>query len=103
MAHHHFLDTAVARMNRDLKTMAGRSVRRMEARAHNLENPEQRAAFLSEKPQELRVPGGDRTVPFYANKSIGIGVSFLGTNEAVALGAYAFALHSLDQPRMTLR
>ena len=83
-------------MNGDLKTMEGRSVRRMEVTAYNLENAEQRAAFLSEKPRELQVPGTDFTVPFFANKSIGVGVSVLGTNEAVALGAYSYALHALD-------
>ena len=96
LAHRHFLDTAVARMNGDLKTMEGRSVRRMEVTAYNLENAGQRAAFLSEKPRELRVPGAEFTVPFFANKSIGVGVSVLGTNEAVALGAYSYALHALD-------
>lgn len=102
LAHRHFLDTTVARMNGELKTMAGRSVRRMETRAYNLEDSEQRAAFLCEKSQELRVPGVDLTVPFFADKSIGIGVSVLGTNEAVAQGAYAFALHALDGPRQPI-
>jgi hypothetical protein len=44
----------------------------------------------------------DLTVPFFADKSIGIGVSVLGTNEAVAQGAYALALHSLDGPRQPI-
>jgi len=38
-------------------------------------------------------------VPFFADKSCGIGVSVLGTSEAVAQGAYAFALHALDGSR----
>lgn len=96
LAHSHFLDTAVARMNGKLRTVAGRALRRMEVKAYNLENSEQRSAFLDESPQMLRVAGTDRTVPFFVDKSIGVGVSVLGTNEAVALGAYAFALQALD-------
>ncbi len=32
-----------------------------------------------------------------ADRSIGVGVSRLGTSEAIALGAHAFALRQLDR------
>jgi glucokinase len=35
-------------------------------------------------------------VNYDSEKRIGIAISKLGTSKAVAVGAYAFALHSLD-------
>ncbi len=96
LAHRHFLSAAVERMNGKLQTSTGRSIRRMEVQAYNLEDSKQRTAFLNERSEEIRVPDTDVTVPYFAKKSIGVGVSVLGTNQAVALGAYAYALQALD-------
>ena len=56
----------------------------------------QRTAFLQGDVHQLPVPGTDRTVPYDALKRTGVGLSRLGTSEATALGAYAFALARLD-------
>ena len=98
LGHRYFLSTAVARMNSHLRTHTGERVRRMEVTAYNLEDSEERKTFLSERPSQLRVPGTQRQVSYFADKSIGVGVSVLGTSEAVALGAYAAALQRLDAP-----
>ncbi|MCP4902780.1 MAG: ROK family protein [bacterium] len=100
-AYRHFLDVAVERMNSRLRTRAGADISRMQVKAYNLEDSEQREAFVSESPQELPIPGTDRTIPYFANKSIGVGISVLGSSEAVTLGAYAYALHALDAAPQT--
>jgi glucokinase len=96
LSHRHFLGTAVERMNGCLRIIAGGQVRRMEVKAFSLEDPGQRSVFLSQRPRQLQVPGTSRSVPYLADKSIGVGVSVLGSSEAVALGAYAWALRVLD-------
>jgi len=87
----------VARMNGRLKSASGDEVQRMEVTAFNLEDQIQRKAFVNTKPREIPVPGSNRKVIYNAEKIIGVGVSVLGTNTAVALGAYAHALASIDR------
>jgi glucokinase len=51
--------------------------------------------FLVGEPREITVPGGTCTVRYDALQRVGVGVSRLGTSEASAIGAYAFALSGL--------
>lgn len=96
-----FLPSLVAEMNAPLRTLGGQPIPRTEVRAFNLEDAAERAAFLQGEVRHLPVPGTDRTVPYDALKRTGVGLSRLGTSEATALGAYAYALHRLDaSPRL---
>ena len=99
-----FLPTLVAELNSEFASPGGRRIRRLTARAFNLEDPEQRAAFLAGNRCEIavpRVPGGGampaRTVSYDPFPRLGVGVSRLGTSQAVALGAYLFALRKLER------
>jgi len=69
--------------------------RRLVARAFNIEDPSQRERFLSGETRQIRVPGSARTVVYDSLARTAIGISRLGTSEAVAIGAYAFALRRL--------
>jgi glucokinase len=73
--------------------------RRLFSRAYNIEHPAQRAGFLTAETHRLPVPGSTRTVPFDPVTRVAVGLSRLGTSQAVAVGAYAFALAMLDQKR----
>ena len=42
------------------------------------------------------MPGSRKKVQYDPLQRIGVGMSRLGTSEAVAIGAYAFALRKLD-------
>jgi glucokinase len=70
-------------------------LRRLTAIAFNLEDPEQLAKFLAGETREITVPGSQRRVKYDPLQRVGIGISRLGTSEAVAIGAYAFALQKL--------
>jgi glucokinase len=91
-----FLPRLVAEMNGTLETLDGKKIPRMESKAFNLEDEAEMAAFLRGDQREITVPGTNRKVIYDPLKRIGVGLSRLGTSRAVALGAYAFALHSLD-------
>jgi glucokinase len=69
----------------------------MEVSAFNLEDDAEREGFLRGQATVVEVPGSHRKVAFDALKRIGVGLSQLGTSQAVALGAYAFALAELDR------
>ncbi len=70
--------------------------RRLVQQAFNLEDEEQRATFLRGATHEIAVPGTDRKIAYDPLARIGVGLSRLGTSEAIALGAYAYALHQLE-------
>ncbi|MGO4882102.1 MAG: ROK family protein [Bryobacteraceae bacterium] len=96
-AHRQFLPAIVDEMNSNYRAPDGKWFPRLAQRAFNLEDPVQRETFLKGKTKELTVPGGTRTVRFDGLQRTGIGISRLGTSEATAIGAYAFALRSLDE------
>jgi glucokinase len=91
-----FLPRVIAEMNGTLDTLDGKQIPRMESKAFNLEDEAQMAAFIRGEQVEITVPGTNRKVIYDPLKRVGVGISRLGTSEAVAIGAYAFALHSLD-------
>jgi len=91
-----FLPALLAELNSTLGRADGARVPRLELRAFDLEDPEQRAAFLKGAPRTAKVPRSDRVAPYDPFKRTGVGLTRLGTSRAVALGAYAFALDALD-------
>lgn len=92
-----FMPAIVKEMNGVLKTLGGNPVPRMETKAFNLEDEWERALFLKGEAKQVKVPGTDKTVAYDPLKRIGIGLSRLGASKAIAVGAYAFALNSLDK------
>jgi glucokinase len=96
LGHRLFMKRLVREMNAPYDTTVGGRVERFESRAYNLESPEDRAAFLRGDVREMEVPFSSRTVVFDAAKSIGVGVSRLGTARAVSVGAYTLALSRID-------
>jgi len=96
-AHRQFLPAIVGEMNSSYIAPDGTRFPRLAQHAFNLEDPGQLAAFLKGETKELTVPGGTRKVRFDGLQRTGVGISRLGTSEATAIGAYAFALSRLDQ------
>lgn len=92
-----FLPTLVEEMNAPFDTMSGKPLERMEVQAFSLEDEAGLAAFLQPASVQIPVPFSDRTVPFDPTKKVGVGISRLGTSRAVSIGAWAFALATLDQ------
>jgi len=95
-AHPVFLQHLVDEMNNSFKTPSGELLDRMEIKAYNLENPEELEKFLNGDAREITVPFTDQKISYDPVKRIGVGVSRLGTAEAVSIGAYAYAIHRLD-------
>ena len=91
-----FMAALVEEMNQPFNTMAGELLERMEVKAYNLSDPEQQKQFFEPDQLEIHVPFTEKTVSYSPWKKIGVGISSLGTSMAVSLGAYAFALHSID-------
>jgi len=90
-----FLPSLVAQMNGTTVGPGGDRFRRLAAVAFNLEDPEQVRAFVEDRSCEIDVPGSARRVIYEPFPRTGVGMSRLGTSEAIALGAYAFAIRRL--------
>jgi glucokinase len=84
-------------MNGTYSTPDGQLFPRLIPRAFNLEEPVELEAFVKGETKEVPVPGSARRVKFDALQRVGVGISRLGTSEAIAIGAYAFALNQLDK------
>ena len=89
-----FLPPLVDAMN-DVYVKGDERLRRLVPRALNLEDPAQRELFLKGQTRTLAVPGSTRTVQYDPLQRTAVGLSRLGTSEAVAIGAYAFAIRKL--------
>jgi glucokinase len=92
-----FLPAIVEELNGSYLSPNGRPFPRLASVAFNLEDATQRKAFLQGAARDLNVPGSRRKIKYDPSRRIGVGISRLGTSEAVALGAYAFALRQLDR------
>lgn len=92
-AHELFLPAAVAMMNSDFPGCPGR--RRIAPHGFNFENAGEREIFLRGERRELAVAGSHRRVSYDPLQRTAVGITRLGTSEAVAIGAYAFALRQL--------
>ena len=90
-----FLPALIDELNGSYTAPNGSQFRRLGQVAFNLEDPAQRQKFLQGETREITVPGSQRTLQYDPLARIGVGISRLGTSEAVAIGAYAFALHRL--------
>jgi glucokinase len=92
-----FLPALVDELNGNYTAPNGNPFRRLVQVAFNLEDPAQRKKFLKGETREVTVPGTKKKMKYDPQARIGVGMSRLGTSEAVAIGAYAFALRKLDQ------
>ena len=92
-----FLPALVNEINSTYLDPDGLPIRRLAQTAFNLEDPAQLQQFLAGEQREIAVPGSQRKVLYDPLQRTGIGMSRLGTSEATALGAYAFALRALDR------
>jgi glucokinase len=91
-----FLPALVSELNSNYTGPGGNQFRRLPEAAFNLEDPKELKKFLKGSTKTITVPGSARKIKYDALQRIGVGVSRLGTSEAVAIGAYAFALRKLD-------
>lgn len=90
-----FLPAVVEELNGTYTGPDGNKFRRLASAAFNLEDPAQLDIFLKGEKRIIKVPGSERTLAYDPLQRVGVGMSRLGTSEAVAIGAYAFALQKL--------
>jgi glucokinase len=90
-----FLPKTIEMMNRKFTRADGGLFPRMEVSAFNLEDDKGMQQFLNFNKKMITVPFSNEKIPYYEEKKMGVGISRLGTSEAVAIGAYELAIDKL--------
>jgi len=92
-----FLPALVGELNGTYLSPEGDRRRRLETKVFNLEDESQLAQFVGGDTTQVVVPLSRRKVRYDRLSRLGVGMSRLGTSEAIALGAYAFALREMTR------
>ncbi|MDD7887541.1 ROK family protein [Flavivirga sp. 57AJ16] len=77
----------------------GRHINRIISKAFSIDDPKSFPKFLNDNSQILDVPFSDKKVRYNPQKLIPIGLSRLGTSDAICLGAYTLAINYLEEKR----
>ncbi|MBN2362537.1 ROK family protein [candidate division WOR-3 bacterium] len=95
-AHDVFLEKLVEEMNTPFDSIHGGKIPRTETGIFNLEKRDELEIYLEGKRITLTVPGSSKKVSVDTLRGTGVGITKLGTERAAALGAYVYALSTLD-------
>ena len=90
------LPPMIKEINSTYKNFAGDVYPRLAVKIFNLEEKNDLQLFLKGDSKEITIPGSDQKIKYDPMARIGVGLSKIGTSKAIAIGAYAFALHELD-------
>lgn len=90
----YIIPAMLAEMNCNIGTFAGDVFPRMQMKVYDVDNDFD--AFAKGDKKTVNIPGSDKTICYDSHKRIGIAISKLGASNAIALGAYAFAISKLD-------
>ncbi len=91
-----FLPHMVQEMNSYYTKPDGTKFRRLIANVYNLEDKDELQKFLLGSTREIAVYGSGKKIKYDPEMRIGVGISKIGTSRAISIGAYAFALNSVD-------
>ncbi len=91
-----FMPMLMEKIRRPFTGFDGHDFPRMEVEAYNLQDSKDMVRFTEKNGMMIKVPFSNQEVWYDPGKRIGIGVTKLGTSSAVAIGAYAFAMHQLS-------
>ena len=84
-------------LNGEYTDFRGNKSSKLSYKVFNLEDEKEFARFAKGEVEEITVPRSGRKIQYDALARNGVGLSSIGGSEAIALGAYAFALQQLDK------
>lgn len=92
-----FWKSMVSEMKKEFDLPDGEKARRLETKVFDLEDTKQFDAFLKGEMHSIQVPFSDKSVEFDPLQRVGVALAKNDASTAIAIGAYAFALHQLDR------
>ncbi|MGZ4984492.1 MAG: ROK family protein [Chthoniobacterales bacterium] len=91
-----FRESLFRELKSEFKRANGGRQRRLLQEVFDLEDEQERQRFLRDDEAEV-ILDGSRRVRYNSHPRLGLGRSRLGTSEAIAIGAYCYALDRLDR------
>lgn len=92
----YFMPSLLAQLRGEIHSLQGETLPRMPEKVFDLDNDDEFAQFAAGASRPIKVYGSEDTVIYDPMKRTGVIISKLGASKAISLGAYAFALSSLD-------
>jgi glucokinase len=90
-----FLQKLVDEMNGYFIKSDGSKIKRLIPKIYNLENPIDLKGFIKSESKKIKIYGTQKEIVYNWEAKIGVGLSKIGTSNAISMGAYAFALNNL--------
>lgn len=92
----YILPSLMAEMRSTLRSLSGDEVQRVQMRIFNLDDEMEFAKFVVGDSRQIKIFGSEDTVTYDPMKRTGIAISKLGASKAISIGAYVYALTSID-------
>ncbi|MDR1054397.1 MAG: ROK family protein [Prevotellaceae bacterium] len=93
----YLLPAMLKQLNGKILQMNGEQLDRIpQKKVYNLDDENEFAIFAKGSARKIKIPGVGKTMNYDPERRIGIAISKLGASKAIMLGAYAFALHEID-------
>ena len=90
-----FSGAMLDQFNSSYDLLNGKRTSRLVQKMYDLERDWSLKQFLQDDMREIELPSGTKKVRFEENKKLAVGLSRLGTSEAITLGAYYSAISRL--------
>jgi len=87
-----YMPSVIQELNNNFYPSYINELPRLVQKIFNLDNADEEAAFCKSYSKEIPVPGTNKTLTYDPVPRLAIATSRIGASEAIALGAYAFAL-----------
>lgn len=91
-----FMPALMNELNGTIGKLNGETFSRLQMKAYNLNDQSELESFIKGNSTQVYIPETNIKVNYDSNKRIGVAISTLGASKAIALGAYAIALNTLD-------
>ena len=92
----YFMPALLSELNGKIGKLNGETFPRLQMHAYNLNDTNELNKFIEGSSTFVNIPGTSKSVCYDSDKKIGVAISKYGASKSIALGAYAFALNSLD-------
>lgn len=96
-AHKYIMPSVLKVLRSTINTLKGDTLSRLQFNVYDLDNPDDFFLFAKGDSRKINIYGTDKSVVYDPEKRIGVTFSKIGASNAVALGAYAFALNEMDK------
>lgn len=83
----------------NVQTLDGSSFSCLQSTVYDLTDEGELKEFIVDESKKVKVPSSDTVVNYTMHRKVGVAISNIGTSNAIASGAYAFALNQLDRAK----